>query len=89
MKFGCDPGQEAIKLIQATRDLNLELHGFSFHTGSPCGEVMAMSRGIGICKYLIDAARLMGCNDIQLIDIGGGIPGDSDFVIDEVWSYFN
>ena len=65
MKFGCDPGPDALRLIQATRDLNLELHGFSFHVGSPCGEVMAMSRGIGICKYLIEAARSLGCNDVQ------------------------
>ena len=87
-KFGCDPGDEAVRLIRGCRDLGLELHGFSFHVGSPCGEVMALNRGIGLCKYLIDVARSMGCHDVQLIDIGGGIPGDSDFVLDEVWNYF-
>ncbi|KAJ8674588.1 hypothetical protein QAD02_005850 [Eretmocerus hayati] len=37
-KFGCDPEEEAIRLIRGCRDLGLELHGFSFHVGSPCGE---------------------------------------------------
>jgi len=87
-KFGCEPGDEAERLIRECRNLNLELHGFSFHAGSPCGEVAALSRGINICKYLIDVARSYGHHDVQLIDIGGGIPGESDFFIDEVWSYF-
>lgn len=88
LKFGCDPGEEAVRLIRGCRDLGLELHGFSFHVGSPCGEVTALSRGIGICKYLIDVARSYGLYDVQLIDIGGGIPGESDFILDEVCSYF-
>lgn len=88
-KFGCEPGDEAVRLIRGCRDLGLELHGFSFHAGSPCGEVLALNRGIGHCKHLIDVARTCGLYDVQLIDIGGGVPGDSDFVLDEVWSYFS
>ncbi|XP_008208586.1 ornithine decarboxylase 2 [Nasonia vitripennis] len=88
-KFGCDPGEEAVRLIRGCRDLGLELHGFSFHVGSPCGEVMALSRGIGICKYLIDVARSLGHHNVQLIDIGGGIPGDSDFLLDEFAEVIN
>ncbi|XP_058789933.1 ornithine decarboxylase 2-like [Phymastichus coffea] len=88
-KFGCDPGEEAVRLIRGCRDLGLELHGFSFHVGSPCGEVTALSRGIGICKYLIDVAHSYGLYDVQLIDIGGGIPGDSEFLIDEFADVIN
>ncbi|OXU24285.1 hypothetical protein TSAR_000480, partial [Trichomalopsis sarcophagae] len=56
---------------------------------NPCGEVMALSRGIGICKYLIDVARSLGHHNVQLIDIGGGIPGDSDFLLDEFAEVIN
>lgn len=88
LKFGCDPGDEARRLIRGCRDLGLDLYGFSFHVGSPCGEALALSRGIGLCKLLIDVARDHGYYNIQLIDIGGGIPGESDFVLDEVFNHF-
>ncbi|XP_014207070.1 ornithine decarboxylase 2-like [Copidosoma floridanum] len=87
-KFGCDPDEEAKLLIRGCRDLGLDLHGFSFHVGSPCGEVLALSRGIGLCKGLIDTARDYGFYNVQLIDIGGGVPGEADFVLDEVYSHF-
>ncbi|XP_011504233.1 PREDICTED: ornithine decarboxylase-like [Ceratosolen solmsi marchali] len=80
---------ETIRLIRACRDLGLNLHGFSFHAYSPSSEMLALSRGIDACKYLIDVARTVGCHDIQLIDIGGGIPSSLDLNHDEVWSYFS
>ncbi|XP_014232598.1 ornithine decarboxylase 2-like [Trichogramma pretiosum] len=89
LKYGCDPGEEAERLIRGCRELGLELHGFSFHVGSPCGEVAALSRGIGISRYLIDVAHSYGLYDVQLIDIGGGIPGDSEFVLDEFADVIN
>lgn len=83
LKFGCDPDQEAINLIKATIDLGLELHGFSFHVGSPCGEMQAYARGIIFCKRLTHVAKSLGCNSVQMFDIGGGIPGERDFNMDE------
>ncbi|XP_012272890.1 ornithine decarboxylase 1 [Orussus abietinus] len=83
LKFGCDPDREAIHMIQMTKDLGLRLHGFSFHVGSPCGEMIAYHRGIRICKSLIEAAKAIGCKDVRLIDIGGGIPGETGVEIDE------
>lgn len=80
---------ENIRLIRACRDLGLNLHGFSFHTSSPCGEMLALSRGIDACKHLIDVARTVGCHNIRLIDIGGGIPSNLDLQHDEIWSYFS
>lgn len=83
-KYGCDPSSEAVQLIKATLDLGLTLRGFSFHVGSPCGEPKAICRGIHWCKNLIDTAKVMGCRDVRLIDIGGGIPGERDFILNEV-----
>lgn len=89
--YGCDPGDEAVRLVRACRDLGLRLHGFGFSVASPSSEVLALSRGVGHCKYLIDVARSVGCNDVQVIAIGGGLPVReiSDFSRDEVWSYFS
>ena len=83
-KFGCDPGQEAIEMIDLTKNLGLNLHGFSFHVGSLCGEMTAYSRGIKICKKLVDYAKSIGCNDVHLIDIGGGFPGEYNCDVDQV-----
>lgn len=83
-KYGCAPDNEAVKLIKATINLGLELHGFSFHAGSPCGEVSAICHGIRLCKDLIDVAKSMGCTRVKMIDIGGGIPGERTFILDEV-----
>ncbi|XP_015434566.1 PREDICTED: ornithine decarboxylase 1-like [Dufourea novaeangliae] len=88
-KYGCDPGDEAVRLIHLTKDLGLTLHGFSFHVGSPCGEAAAYGRGIEICKRLIDIARTIGCHDAQLIDIGGGFPGETGSRLDQFASVIN
>ncbi|EFN89085.1 Ornithine decarboxylase [Harpegnathos saltator] len=89
MKFGCESHEEAVRLIQLTKDLGLNLHGFSFHVGSPCCEPEAYSRGITMCKQLIIVSKSIGCDDVQLIDIGGGFPGESGTNIDEIASVVN
>lgn len=73
-----------MRLIQFTKDLGLKLHGFSFHVGSPCGELEAYSRGIELCKRLITIAKGIGCDNVQLIDIGGGFPGETETDTDKV-----
>ncbi|XP_046837294.1 ornithine decarboxylase 1-like [Vespa crabro] len=88
-KFGCEPGDEAKELIQLTKDLDLILYGFSFHVGSPCVDLNAYVRGIVICKELIIFAKSIQCNDIKLIDIGGGFPGESGYQIDEISHMIN
>ncbi|XP_071568224.1 ornithine decarboxylase 2-like [Temnothorax nylanderi] len=89
LKFGCEPDEDAVRLIQLTMDLGLTLHGFSFHVGSPCGELNAFSRGIGICRRLIAIAKSMGCKDVQLLDIGGGFPGEKGTDIDKLANIVN
>lgn len=85
LKFGCEPEKEALRLIKLTKNLGLNLHGFSFHVGSPCGnDLEAYSRGIAICKQLMTFSRDIGCDNAQLIDIGGGFPGESGTNVDEV-----
>ena len=84
LKFGCDPNEHAFQLVEMAKDLGLNLHGFSFHVGSPCGDLTAYARGIRICETLIKYARSIGCSDACLIDIGGGIPGEADFDFDKV-----
>lgn len=83
-KFGCDPDDEAVQLIHLTKNLGLTLWGFSFHVGSPCGNLNAYTEGIAHCKRLIAIARTIGCKDVQLIDIGGGFSGDRGCSIDKV-----
>lgn len=89
IKFGCDPGDEANKLIQCSKNLGLTLHGFSFHVGSPCNDFNAYAYGIEISKQLITFAKSIGCKDIKLVDIGGGFPGESEFRIDELSNVIN
>ncbi|XP_015184016.1 PREDICTED: antizyme inhibitor 2-like isoform X2 [Polistes dominula] len=89
IKFGCDPGDEANKLIQISKNLGLTLYGFSFHVGSPCYDFKAYACGIDKCKKLITFAKSIECKDIKLIDIGGGFPGKSEFRIDELSHIIN
>ncbi|XP_078050774.1 ornithine decarboxylase-like [Augochlora pura] len=80
-KFGCNPDEEAVRLIELTKNLGMTLHGLSFHVGSPCGEADAYGRGIATCKRLISVAKSIGVH-IKMIDIGGGFPGESGCRLD-------
>lgn len=83
-KFGCEPNEEVVRLIQHARNLGLNLHGFSFHVGTPCLEMDAYCRGIEICKQLIVIAKSIGHNNVELIDIGGGFLSICGKEFDEV-----
>lgn len=83
-KFGCDPDSEAPQLVALALGLGLRLRGFSFHLGSPCAEAEAYHKGITTCRRLIKVAREAGCEGADVIDIGGGIPGERGFRLDEV-----
>ncbi|XP_014486971.1 PREDICTED: LOW QUALITY PROTEIN: ornithine decarboxylase 2-like, partial [Dinoponera quadriceps] len=89
LKFGCESNDETVRLIHLTKNLGLNLHGFSFHVGSPCGEPEAYGRAIEICKQLITVSKSIGCDNVQLIDIGGGFPGESGTNLDEIASIVN
>ncbi|KAL6259626.1 hypothetical protein P5V15_009542 [Pogonomyrmex californicus] len=89
LKFGSEPDEETVRLIQLTKDLGLNLYGFSFHVGSPCEELEAYARGIAVCKQLVAISKTIGCDNVQLIDIGGGFPGESGTDVDKFTSIIN
>jgi len=45
----------------------------------------AYCRGIKMCKKLVAIAKLIGCKDVQLIDIGGGFSSVCDEKFDMVF----
>ncbi|XP_058054965.1 ornithine decarboxylase-like [Anopheles bellator] len=82
-KFGCDPVEEAPRLIKIARSLGLEVIGVSFHVGSGCADFPIYYKAISYARDLFDYAAKLGCN-FNLLDIGGGFPGDTGTSIDEV-----
>ncbi|XP_012524638.1 ornithine decarboxylase isoform X2 [Monomorium pharaonis] len=89
LKFGSQSDEETTRLIQLTKDLGLNLHGFSFHVGCLCKDYEAYAKGIALCKQLITASKAIGCDNVQLIDIGGGFEGQNGSNIDEVANVIN
>uniref|UniRef100_U5ET48 Putative ornithine decarboxylase n=1 Tax=Corethrella appendiculata TaxID=1370023 RepID=U5ET48_9DIPT len=87
-KFGCDPVTEAPRLIKAARKMNLDIIGISFHVGSGCADYPIYGKAIEIAKNLFDFGEKMGYK-FNLLDVGGGFPGDIGTSIDEVAFYIN
>lgn len=82
-KFGCDPVEEAPRLIKVVRSLNMDLVGISFHVGSGCADFPIYYKAISYARDLFDYAATFGY-ELNLLDIGGGFPGDFGTSIDEV-----
>lgn len=82
-KFGCDPVEEAPRLIKIARSLGLEVVGVSFHVGSGCADFPIYYKAISYARDLFDYAAQLGYT-FNLLDIGGGFPGDTGTSIDEV-----
>uniref|UniRef100_A0A182JIR5 ornithine decarboxylase n=1 Tax=Anopheles atroparvus TaxID=41427 RepID=A0A182JIR5_ANOAO len=82
-KFGCDARGDGRRLLARAVALGVQVVGVSFHVG--CGSLDAdvFYRAIESTRSVFDYARdELGVN-LQLLDIGGGFPGDSDKPIDE------
>lgn len=82
-KFGCDPVEEAPRLIKIVRSMNMDLVGISFHVGSGCADFPIYYKAISYARDLFDYAATFGY-ELNLLDIGGGFPGDFGTSIDEV-----
>lgn len=80
LKFGCEIGTSTQNLIRKSKELGLDLHGFSFHVGSQCEEPAAYTRAINIASNLINYAKSEGLYDVKFIDIGGGFPGGEESI---------
>lgn len=60
--------------------------GISFHVGSGCMDPPAYAKAIQAARKLFDFAEQFGYN-FNLLDIGGGFPGDTNTDIKEVRKY--
>lgn len=76
-KFGCDAEIDAPALLTLARELGLEVIGISFHVGSGCMDPPVYAKAIYTSKKLFDFAKQLGFN-FNLLDIGGGFPGDKN-----------
>ncbi|XP_063629479.1 ornithine decarboxylase 1-like [Cydia splendana] len=84
IKFGCDPGTDAPRLLKLAAVLGLEVVGISFHVGSGCGETAVYARAVQYCRALFALAAALGHPRMRLLDIGGGFPGGTHSSIKEV-----
>lgn len=82
-KFGCDPVEEAPRLIKIASSLNLDVIGISFHVGSGCSDFPVYHKAISHARDLFDYGKQLGY-EFNLLDIGGGFPGNHGTSIDEV-----
>ena len=73
IKFGCHE-HEVEELIRLTKQLQLDLVGFSFHVGSGCSSAEVYYDAIRSCRSAFDIAIDLGV-PISLLDLGGGFPG--------------
>ncbi|XP_055596419.1 ornithine decarboxylase 1-like [Uranotaenia lowii] len=80
-KFGCDADIEAPQLLQHAKDLGLSIIGVSFHVGSGNDDHDCFYGAIKAARKVFDCAESLGYN-LNLLDIGGGFPGEHDKPID-------
>lgn len=73
-KFGA-PRHHWRSILEAAKDLKLNLVGVSFHVGSGCGDVSAYDTAIGDAMSVFRLAEELQMPSLYLIDIGGGFPG--------------
>lgn len=81
-KFGCDPTCEAVDLLKLAKSLELNVVGISFHIGSSCEDYDVYCQAVALSRKLFTAATELGFT-FDLLDLGGGFPGDSFSRIDE------
>lgn len=74
-KFGCRLDQVE-GILNIAKTLSLNVVGFSFHVGSGCLDPTAFYTAIRDCRQASDIALKLGIST-QLIDLGGGFPGDN------------
>lgn len=63
-------------LLRKAVELGIEVCGVSYHVGSGCYDEGAFTDAIYLAKRAFDIAAELGIN-LQILDIGGGFPGDS------------
>lgn len=77
-KFSCKFGLEmddVEKVLKIAKDAELNIVGVSFHVGSNCGAVEQFDTAIRDARRVFDIGKEVGF-DMDILDIGGGFPGD-------------
>lgn len=87
-KFGCDPESEAEDLLKLTKSLDLNVVGVSFHIGSSCEDYDVYCEAIKVSRRIFRLAEVIGFK-FDILDLGGGYPGDSFDRIDEFAEMIN
>ena len=75
-KFGCKAGKDASELVDLCDRLGLELGGVSFHVGSGCGDATAYTIALEQALEVFSYAKENYTFNMNVLDIGGGFPGD-------------
>jgi ornithine decarboxylase len=75
-KFGC-PVEASKELLQRAQDVGLTVVGVSFHVGSGCQKPNAFTDAVRRAEAVMAAGAALGFS-MQLLDIGGGFPGNDD-----------
>jgi ornithine decarboxylase len=86
-KFGCHLDQ-IDSLLNIAKALRLNVVGISFHVGSSCGSPKSFYDAIADTRKAYDIAKRMDIN-IELIDIGGGFPGNNDKMFQDIAQNIN
>lgn len=77
-KFGVFE-QDHEKVLKKANDLKLHVAGIAFHVGSNQREPNAYKMAIEMARKVFDLSQKLGMKRFNLLDIGGGYPGDVDF----------
>ena len=75
-KFGC-PVQDSPRLLKLAKDLGLNVVGVSFHVGSGCRDANTYTEALDDTFKVFETARELGMQELSVVDIGGGFPGDT------------
>lgn len=75
-KFGC-PVKEARNLLVIAKSLGLTVAGVSFHVGSGCRDAGAYATAISEAGLIFSWAKELGMEEMTVVDMGGGFPGDN------------
>lgn len=81
-KYGATVNEVNNLLIKA-KEFNVEVVGFAFHVGSASEDNLAFSKALLCTKKAIDIAINLNIN-ITIIDIGGGFPGNTDSLFNQL-----
>uniref|UniRef100_A0A182FV77 ornithine decarboxylase n=1 Tax=Anopheles albimanus TaxID=7167 RepID=A0A182FV77_ANOAL len=80
-KFGCNPREDGLRLMDRAHELDLKVIGVSFHVGSGSLNADCFYHAIESVRAVFDYAQSKLGVRLELLDIGGGFPGDTGIPI--------